>query len=270
MQEFQPRLLKEIEKAGKNIYKYWQIGLRYDADFRINHVRDFLHSNLKAVKWFCGQTFYAGRKDWLSDIYRRAFFTAFDQTFDDTIDASKISERIHLLIERFEKNVNEVKKKNGESYKIRKKDEDAFENALRFVSEKLREYNFNPVYYLKDRIERHELRDFFEQTKIYQVGPKLKKLIARDITVWYDLKPDKLELQFLFPVDTWVRKLCELIWPETNKMNDQQLADRVARDLERRKISPMYFDCGLWALGFYGRGAIELLLEQRMCIPKPK
>jgi len=264
MEDFQSRFLKEIENAGKHIYKYWQISLRYDVDFRINDVRDFLKSNVKAVKWFCGQTFFAGRQDWLSDIYRRAFFAAFDQTFNDNIDASKILERTGLLIERFEKNVNEIRKKGGESYKIRKKDEDAFKNALKFVGEKLEAYTFNPVRYLKDKIEKHELRDFFEKTEIPQVGPKLKSLIARDITVWYDLQPDKQELQFIFPVDTWVRKLCALMWPETIKMNNQQLANHMTNEFERRGISPMYLNAGLWVLGWYGRGAIELLLEKQI------
>jgi hypothetical protein len=263
MEGFQSRLLKEIENAGKHIYKYWQISLKYDVDFRTDDVRDFLKNSMKAVKWFCGQTFFAGRQDWLSDIYRRAFFAAFDQTFNGTIDASKISDKTGLLVERFEKNVNDIRKKGGESYKTRKKDEDAFKNALKFVGEELDAYAFNPVCYLKDKIERHELRDFFEKTEIPQVGPKLKSLIARDITVWYDLQPDKQELQFIFPVDAWVRKLCELMWPETIKMSNPQLANYMTGELERLGISPMYFDAGLWALGWYGRGAIELLLEKR-------
>lgn len=137
MEGFQSRLLKEIENAGKHIYKYWQISLKYDVDFRTNDVRDFLKNSVKAVKWFCGQTFFAGRQDWLSDSYRRAFFAAFDQTFNGTIDASKISDKTGLLVERFKKNVNEIRKKGGESYKTRKKDEDAFKNALKFVAENM-------------------------------------------------------------------------------------------------------------------------------------
>jgi hypothetical protein len=268
LEDFWIRLLKEIEKAGKHIYKYWQVSLKYDVDFKVNNVQDFLKNNVKAIKWFCGQTFFAGRDDLLSDTYRRAFFLAFDQTFADHIDGAKILNQSDRLIARFRDNVQSIRRKDNRTYKIRSKDEVAIKSALEFIKEKLGLYDFNPVYYLKDKIEKGEVRDFFEHTEIPQVGIKLKRLIVRDITVWYNLHPTIQDLQFMFPVDAWVRKLCKLMWSETANMNDEELASYLSDRLEHLRISPIYFNAGLWALGWYGRKPIELLLEKHV-YPSP-
>jgi len=54
------------------------------------------------------------------------------------------------------------------------------------------------------------------------------------------------------------------MWPETIKMSNAQLASYITDQLERLGIAPMHFNAGLWALGWYGRGAMELLLERRI------
>jgi hypothetical protein len=257
------KLVREIEKAGKNIYKSWQSSLKYDVDFQVKDVRDFLKDHAKAVKWFSGQTFWAGRRDWLSDRYRRAFFVSFDRIFDNSINDAKIRGNLDELIEQFRIEVSKLKKKSGESYKVRSKDEVALKSALQFVADSLWEYAFNPVRYLKDKIEKHQIHQFFEDVIIPQVGKKLKSMVVRDVAVWYDLRLNEDELIFIFPVDVWVNKLCTLIWPDTRSMNKERLVRYMVDRLKGLRASPTYFNGGLWALGWYGRGAVELLLESK-------
>lgn len=262
MKDFKTKLIREIEKAGKHIYRYWKVSLRYDVDFQINDVKDFLKDSMKAVKWFCGTTFFAGREDWLSDIYRRAFFASFTRTFSDGIDDTKIQERIDALLKNFQKEVSKIKKLSGEPYKVRPRDLEVIRNVLEFVANNLREHNFNPIKYLKEKIEKHEVREFLEKIKIKHVGLKLKSMMVRDIVVWYNLELTDDEVRFIFPVDVWVRELCLRIWPETKNMDEKELMNYITIKLREMRISPTYFNAGLWAIGWHGRDAVKLLLER--------
>ena len=268
MKDFKTKLLQEIEKAGKHIYRYWRLSLKYDIDFQINSVEDFLKDSTKAVKWFCGTTFFAGRGDWLSDIYRRAFFITFSRIFSDDIDDIKIKEKIDLLLENFKEEVSKIKKLSGEAYKVRGRDLEAIRNSLEFVANNLKEYNFNPVKFLKEKIEKHEVREFIEKVRIKQVGLKLKSMMIRDVVVWYNLKLTDEELRFIFPVDVWVRELCSRIWPETKNMKEKELMNYITLRLKEMKISPTYFNAGLWAIGWHGRNAVKLLLESQIYLSR--
>lgn len=229
-------------------------------------MKEFAGNNVKAVKWFCGQTFFAGRQDWLSETYRRAFFRAFDETFDNSVNDERIRASADGLLRLYRAEVRKLKKKSGEPYKVRPKDEVAIRSALEFAASIGWTYNFNPVHFLRDQIKQHRLKRFFEDAKIKEVGPKLRSMIARDVTVWYDLDLTDDELKYVFPVDVWVRKLCALIWPQTRGMKDQRLTIFIIEKLKSLRLgpnAPLYFNAGLWAIGSYGRNAIELALARK-------
>jgi hypothetical protein len=256
------KLLKEIEKAGKHEYRFFQLSLKNDKDFQIDSLNDLLKDSSKAIKWFCGVTFYTGRNDFLSETYKRAFFKAFSYHFSNDIDGEKIKNKIDSLLNKFQDEVSKIKTKKGLPYKIRRRDQEAIKNVLGFVANNLKEYDFNPIKYLKEKIENHKVRDFIEKVSIKHVGLKIKSLMIREVTVFYDLKIADEELIFAFPVDAWVRKLCSVIWPETKNMDDKELVKYVILELKKHKISPIYFNAALWGIGWHGRNAIELLLER--------
>jgi len=121
-------------------------------------------------------------------------------------------------------------------------------------------YN-NPTIFSYDKIQTGNLSLIFNSINIKGIGLKIKALIARDLVFMFDINIDKTDYQFLFPVDTHVRQLCQFLWSEAKNFNDLKLIDFILEKCDNMKVSPLYFNHGLWSLGFFGRKPFEMLLE---------
>lgn len=113
METWKVKLVKALEKSGKSFVKISFYNFKFDKDFLINEKEDLLNDTNKAIKWFVGETFWQGRNDRLSNVYRRAFFRSFDKIYSNEA-FSKVSfdkNKVESLIEEFEREVEKLKKR---------------------------------------------------------------------------------------------------------------------------------------------------------------
>ena len=267
MEEWKVKLVKALEKSGKNAYKYFFNNLKFDVDFQINEREDFINNSKKGIKWFVGQTFWQGRRDWLSDVYRRAFFRAFDSIYgSEEITANSFEERkVRILVEKFESEVKKLEKKSGEPYEINLRDKKRVEDIFLKFLPRLEKYQYNPVRFVVEEIKNGNLVKLFrEEFKVYGMGTKIKSFILREIVQVFDLeeliKKDIESLKLLFPVDTHVRQIIQLIWSEVKGKKDEKLAEYAIEECKKLKVSPLYFNSGCWVLGFNAQEAFDILM----------
>lgn len=267
MEAWKVKLVKALEKSGKSFVKTSFYNLKFDKDFLINEKEDLLNDTNKAIKWFVGETFWQGRSDWLSNVYRRAFSRSFDKIYSNEA-FSKVSfdkNKVESLIEEFEREVEKLKKKSGESYKLNKKDIRRLEALFSNFLPKLEVYQFNPVKFIVEETQKGHLKELFEKNLIiWGIGPKVRALILRGIVQVFDLEEyvKEEDKKDLFPVDTHVRQICQLIWPETEGKNDRGLAKFVVEQCQKLRVSPLNFNSGCWILGSTAQEAFNILMNQ--------
>ena len=142
----------------------------------------------------------------------------------------------------------------------RETDREMVIDSLRLVS-KLQGYNHSLIKYTIDNVTNENLYHIYDKvTGIRYVGPKTGSLFIRDVVVIYQLE-DYLEdndYQYVQPVDTWVRQMCERFgWVEENT-NTEDVVKIMTQECKKADVSPLRFNQGLWYLGSH---ALDLLLE---------
>ncbi|MGC8935662.1 MAG: hypothetical protein ACP5LN_10930 [Thermoproteota archaeon] len=267
MKNWKGKLVKALEKAGKPSQRGIE-PLKFDLDFQIDNKEELLKNTYKGIKFFVGETFWQGRGDWLSDVYRRAFFRAFDEVYREEDFSTKLFvEKVQKLCEKFEQKVGEVKKKSGEPFKINKRDSRRLKAIFSDFLPKLGEYQFNPMKLIVEEIKKGNAHKLFEERlNFYGIGPKVRALILRGVVQNFDLeeyvKKDKKSLKFLFPVDTHVRQTIQMLWEETKGKSDEELIEFAVKKCEELKVSPLNFNSGCWALGFKAQDAFDILINR--------
>ena len=140
----------------------------------------------------------------------------------------------------------------------RKTDREMVIDSLRLVSE-LTKYDHSLIKYTIENMK--NIPQVYDTiTNIRYVGPKTGSLFIRDAAVFYKLE-DRLkenDNQYVQPVDTWVRQMCERFgWIEENA-NAKNIVKTMTQECKKAEVSPLRFNQGLWYLGSH---ALDLLLE---------
>jgi len=97
---------------------------------------------------------------------------------------------------------------------------------------------------------------YLDLVSIPGVGPKIAAFLCRDLVWIFDCEkmlPNRE--QFLIqPIDTWIRQIAQLLWPELGKVEDSAelnilFAMRICWALEKVKVSGVEFNQGAWYFG---------------------
>lgn len=91
---------------------------------------------------------------------------------------------------------------------------------------------------------------FEELMNVKGIGRKIATFIIRDL-VWFlgmerEIQDD--DLQYLQPIDRWVRRVAEQLFPELEGASREQIAAKVARQCVQNGISGAEFNQGAWYL----------------------
>jgi hypothetical protein len=267
MKNWKGKLVKALEKAGKPSQRGIE-PLKFDLDFQIDNKEELLKNTYKGIKFFVGETFWQGRGDWLSDVYRRAFFRAFDEVYHkEDFSTESFKEKVQDLCKKFEQKVGEVKKKSGEPFKVNEKDSRRLKAIFSDFLPKISEYQFNPMKLIVEEIKKGNTCKLFEERlKFYGMGSKVKSLILREVVQFFGLeehvKKDKKSLELLFPIDTHVRQTIQMIWEETKGKSDKELIEFAVKKCEELKVSPLNFNSGCWVLGSKAQEAFAILMSR--------
>lgn len=130
--------------------------------------------------------------------------------------------------------------------------------CLRLVSE-LTEYGHSLIRYTVENV-RNLPQVYDTITSIRYVGPKTGSLFIRDVVVFYQLEGrlQDDDYQYIQPVDTWVRQMCERFgWAKKNA-NAKNIVKIMTQECNKADVSLPRFNQGLWYLGSH---ALDLLLQ---------
>jgi hypothetical protein len=268
MEEWKISFLKEIEKAGRKEKDIWVNSLKYHQHFQIKSLKEFLTNTKLSIKKVVGNAFFTGRGDWLSDAYLRCLWDSFNNEFatTDRLDEKSIMEKLPFVLEGFERRVKETLiKKDGVPYKIRSRDKKSVESFFKDFLVNIKEYEFNPIRFAVEEIKKGNLKKVFQSfEKIYGWGRKVSSLTLRDIVVFFGLEKyiKDEDYALLFPVDTHVRNMFYLLFPEMKGKKDEEIISYSVKICKHNKISPMLLNIGLWSVRSHAGKAIDILIDQ--------
>jgi len=256
---------ESIKRIIRNIQ---QLGERFCQALRGD--REMLENNWwEALKFFFGRTFFGGRRDKLSNEYYQFTIQALEENFFNNQNLEDAYNRLISATEDEIRTILQTPRKvqinwEGNIYEKElclKKEEDIemVLDVLHFI----RENNIQNIYlYLKDKISQGNVEEVYHQLdEIYNVGDKKACLTIRDILLINpEIEIEEGNYQYAFPVDTWVRKLCNKLG--VNYTNDGEIKEWfINKCFEysfEYKVDPLKVAAGLWYLGF---NSLDIALE---------
>ncbi len=241
---------KQLQKYNKEILsKDWQEGLKFLFD----------HS------------FYQGRRDCIScEVERRAI-----NTLKNYLKENSENPQIIFDKEYFPEIRSRLMKVIGKGEIGRGRDIDMIMSMLIFIS-KIKDISFevndknseisniNIINYSISKIQKDGLRNHFKELQtIFSIGPKCSSFYLRDLISIYseDVKIQKDELEYLQPIDVWVRKVAfitEII--DDLKEKDKTIREKIvdACSEEKARVSEIRFNQGAWYLG---HNSFDIVME---------
>ena len=264
MENWKVKLIEELENVGKKELKNWISSMKYDPAIGVKDVKDFRRDSKKSIKKFVQTGFFRGRSDWLSDFYFRIFAEAFDTVFGkEVINSAVLVEKSKDLIDCFERGIVSL------GYSVNPRDKEMLESIFEEFLPKLGETNYNPILWTIGKIMTGKTIEAFKEIrKIREWGFKITALSLRDTILFFDLEKhlEETDYYYLFPIDTHVRKMCKLLWPDLENASDDTIIEKVLKELKGmkkalgREISPLYLNIGLWFISSKAYNLIEILV----------
>ena len=276
------KIMKSIEGLSKH---YWDPGSTAPVFHEPKELEEIKDNWWHSLLFLLDRTFYRGRSDKLSGRFENVTIKALKKTLckpdKDTPSIDKVLRLYNQGKLDYTKYGYTTKKKaRGHSKELkkaldaeypynpaktgkksitgRKTDREMVIDSLRLVSE-LTRYDHSLIKYTIENVK--NLPQVYDTiTNIRYVGPKTGSLFIRDAAVFYKLE-DRLkenDHQYVQPVDTWVRQMCERFgWIEENT-NTKNIVKTMTQECKKADVSPLRFNQGLWYLGSH---ALDLLLE---------
>jgi len=215
----------------------------------------------EALKFFFSKAFFQGRQDEISSRFFRNTVEFLDGLMKWQRDFQLLKKYGWERLEKLLKDENESRDKKRKFGKER--DIDMVIDTFKFIDQ-LDDKNI--VNYSLNKIDGGELDELWNSLRqnITQVGPKIASFYLRDLVSLFGLE-SKIstdeQIIYLFPIDTWVRKICIKVGIASSDMKDREIRDRMI-NLYRTKsidVSPLKFNMGAWYLG---KHALEILLPR--------
>ena len=215
----------------------------------------------EALKFFFSKAFFQGGQDEISS----RFFRNTVEFLDDLMRRQRDFQLLKKYgWERLDKLLKEENRAGDKKTKFGKeRDIDMVIDTLKFIDQ-LDDKNI--VNYSLNKIDRGELDELWNSLRqnITQVGPKIASFYLRDLVSLFGLESKTStdeQIIYLFPIDTWVRKICIKVGIASSGMKDREIRDRVINLCRNKSIdvSPLKFNMGAWYLG---KRALEILLPR--------
>ena len=215
----------------------------------------------EALKFFFSKAFFQGRTDEVSNRFFRNTVEFLNRLMKWQRDFQLLKKYEWERLEELLKNENKAgdkKRKFGKDRDIR-----MVIDTLKFIDQ-LDDKNI--VNYSLNKIDRGELDELWNSLRqnITQVGPKIASFYLRDLVSLFGLE-SKIsideQIMYLFPIDTWVRKICIKVGIASSGMKDREIRDRMITLCRNKSIdvSPLKFNMGAWYLG---KHALDVLLDE--------
>jgi len=246
----QKQILEIFQEFGRVFYKSSQ-----------ERLRNIESDKSKAFSVFPGTFFYRGRNDTTSEHYKRVAEKKFQR-----YGLRRLLENPDVMSEQ-EVIISLVNGKEIRRSLNNKLDRKMFRASLKKLSS-VKDNNF--VSYTKHKILNGEFEAVYkEMLEIDGAGPKTTALYLRDIVFAFRLKDCLQEEDYLrlFPVDTWVRKICKKLRLAEQSDNDDILIRKVVSKCRELRMNPLLVNAGMW---YSGKFSPEIVINnlQRIRIQK--
>ena len=216
----------------------------------------------EALTFFFSKAFFQGRQDEVSSRFFRNTVEFLDDLMRRQRDFQLLKKKYGW--ERLDKLLKEENKARDKKRKFGKeRDIDMVIDTLKFIDQ-LDDKNI--VKYSLNKIDGGELDELWNSLRqnITQVGPKIASFYLRDLVSLFGLEskiPIDEQIMYLFPIDTWVRKICIKVGIASSGMKEREIRGRMITLCRNKSIdvSPLKFNMGAWYLG---KHALEVLLDE--------
>lgn len=221
--------------------------------FGSQYVRDFLGGEIvareeydedwyKALKFFFKRSFYRGRRDEISDIFRERAFEILDR---------------------------DVKSQEPEDFNGGVLEEQLWHNGVNNETDRrmvrqtieftqgLPERNI--VRYAVGKIKTGQAEQIHsELTKIFGIGDKIASFYLRDVALVFGLEENlsEADLRYFQPVDTWVLRIVKELAIVSDDIDE--VKEKIIDACLKANVSPLLFNAGAWYAGAY---SLELLID---------
>jgi len=260
-------MVKSIEIAIKNILygakRYDKENLNKVIDNLPKMESDICEGTLHVLKSFM----YRFRDDELSKRYANCLEEAVRELYERRklpLGGSINEQQVNYLL-----NIYEEKVRSYYNYNPNVSDKEMIKSYFSVAYRHLEQYNYNPVRYIREKIEQKKIWEayYFFKINVKYCDQKVLGVLLRDLIDALDCR-DKLcegDLVYVFPVDTWVEQVTFTLWkdrfthiPNNNKKREKKHGRLGLRVNEVKYIA--IIECLKWGIhpSDYNKGAWKL------------
>lgn len=246
--------IKTNEKLVNAILSY---GDKYREKNLNYYKKDKLLGNwLEALKFFFERAFYQGRSDVVSSKVHKVAVEVMEH--NSSIVSGNLEDKDLELLKK------ELEAKIGKGMIGKARDVEMVISAFKYA---LRLPNLNIISHSIQHINAGDIKKHYNELQksmndfgIIQVGPKIASLYLLDLVSLFQMenKVSSDDLQYLQPVDVWVKKLILKIGIVKEDATPEQIQKAIVNLCEEQHCSPLKFNQGAWYAGYY---SLDLLLE---------
>lgn len=231
-----------------NLKQIQEYGQRYKEEFLADDAAEkskLLADWYDGLNFFFRKSFYRGRKDEISDVFRERALEVI-QEFDlrNNIHKFKSSEFEQLLLQK------------GVNNRV---DRRMICQTIELIKDK---GGLNIVAYSVGQINSGNVSEMYDELcEIFGVADKIATFFLRDLAIVFDLENSIFSKDYIYfqPIDTWVRQVAErmeIIEKEEN--NTPTIKEKIITATLKENVSPLLFNAGAW---YIGKHSFDLLFD---------
>lgn len=231
-----------------NLKQIQEYGQRYCEEFLADDTVEkskLLANWYEGLNFFFRKSFYRGRKDEISDVFRKRALEVI-QEFDlrNNIRKFKSLEFERLLLEK------------GVNNRV---DRRMICQTIELIKEK---GGLNIVAYSVEQIKKGNVSKIYgELCEIFGVADKIATFFLRDLAIVFELEDNISSDDYVYfqPIDTWVRQVAErLRIIDKGENNRVTIKEKIITATLKESVSPLFFNAGAW---YIGKHSFDLLFD---------
>jgi len=231
-----------------NLKQIQEYGQRYCEEFLADDTVEkskLLADWYEGLNFFFRKSFYRGRKDEISDVFRKRALEVI-QEFDlrNNIRKFKSLEFERLLLEK------------GVNNRV---DRRMICQTIELIKEK---GGLNIVAYSVEQIKKGNVSKIYgELCEIFGVADKIATFFLRDLAIVFELEDNISSDDYVYfqPIDTWVRQVAErLRIIDKGENNTVTIKEKIITATLKESVSPLFFNAGAW---YIGKHSFDLLFD---------
>lgn len=231
-----------------NLKQIQEYGQRYCEEFLADDTAEkskLLADWYEGLNFFFRKSFYRGRKDEISDVFRKRALEVI-QEFDlrNNIRKFKSLEFERLLLEK------------GVNNRV---DRRMICQTIELIKDK---GGLNIVAYSVEQIKKGNVSKIYgELCEIFGVADKIATFFLRDLAIVFELEDNISSDDYVYfqPIDTWVRQVAErLRIIDKGENNTVTIKEKIITATLKESVSPLFFNAGAW---YIGKHSFDLLFD---------